>query len=149
VRTGSDGLVTPVCGSTMPTPSGMKGDYPYRGQTSGIDPWHYHKGRRTSFVAWRLNNRNDIKFNGGPATAGPPPRRPAEHTRSVSGETAPALRRPSIVAPQRLPRVRCGATWGPGSVTAVLFVRAGSAALSEHRACAGIAGPCRGLGACR
>ena len=30
--------------------------------------------------------------------------------------------------------------WGPGSVTAVLFVRAGSAPLAEHRACAGIAG---------
>ena len=35
-------------------------------------------------------------------------------------------------------RVRCGAT--PGSVAAVLFVRAGSAALAEHRACTGIAG---------
>ena len=37
-------------------------------------------------------------------------------------------------------RVRCGATSGPVSVTAVLFVRAGSAALAEHRASAGIAG---------
>jgi hypothetical protein len=37
-------------------------------------------------------------------------------------------------------RVRCGAPPGPGSVTAVLFVRAGSAPLAEHRACAGIAG---------
>lgn len=35
-------------------------------------------------------------------------------------------------------RVRCGAT--SGSVAAVLFVRAGSAPLAEHRACAGIAG---------
>ncbi len=37
-------------------------------------------------------------------------------------------------------RVRCGATSGPVSVTAVLFVRAGSAPLAEHRASAGIAG---------
>ena len=37
-------------------------------------------------------------------------------------------------------RVRCGETSRPGSVTAVLFVRAGSAPLAEHRACAGIAG---------
>ena len=37
-------------------------------------------------------------------------------------------------------RVRWGATSGPGSVTAVLFVRGGSAPLAEHRACAGIAG---------
>ena len=35
-------------------------------------------------------------------------------------------------------RVRCGAP--SGSVAAVLFVRAGSAPLAEHRACAGIAG---------
>ena len=62
VRTGSDGLVAPVCGSTSPTPSGMKDDYPYRGATSGIDPWHFYKGQCTSFVAWRLNNRNHIKF---------------------------------------------------------------------------------------
>ena len=62
VRTGSDGLVAPVCGSTSPTPSGMKDDYPYRGATSGVDPWHFYKGQCTSFVAWRLNNRNHIKF---------------------------------------------------------------------------------------
>jgi hypothetical protein len=37
-------------------------------------------------------------------------------------------------------RVRCGETLRPESVTAVLFVRAGSAALAEHRACAEIAG---------
>jgi hypothetical protein len=37
-------------------------------------------------------------------------------------------------------RVRCGQVSGSGSVTAVLFVRAGSAALAEHRACAGIVG---------
>jgi len=37
-------------------------------------------------------------------------------------------------------RVRCGATSGPVSVTVVLFMRAGSAALAEHRASAGIAG---------
>jgi len=65
VRTGSDGLVAPVCGSTTPTPSGMKDDYPYRGQTSGIDPWHFYKGQCTSFVAWRLNSRNHIQFTNG------------------------------------------------------------------------------------
>ena len=37
-------------------------------------------------------------------------------------------------------RVRWGATSAPVSVTAVLFVRVGSAPLAEHRASAGIAG---------
>jgi hypothetical protein len=37
-------------------------------------------------------------------------------------------------------RLRRRATSGRGSLTAVLFVRAGSAPLAEHRACAGIAG---------
>ena len=36
--------------------------------------------------------------------------------------------------------LRRRATSGRGSLTAVLFVRAGSAPLAEHRACAGIAG---------
>lgn len=43
----------------------MKDDYPYRGQTSGVDPWHFYKGQCTSFVAWRLNSRNHIKFTNG------------------------------------------------------------------------------------
>lgn len=38
-------------------------DYPYRGQTSGVDPWSFYKGECTSFVAWRLNNRNNIDFH--------------------------------------------------------------------------------------
>jgi hypothetical protein len=37
-------------------------------------------------------------------------------------------------------RVRGGEPSGPGPLTAVLFLRAGSAALAEQRACAGIAG---------
>ena len=37
-------------------------DYPYRGQTSGVDQWSFYKGQCTSFVAWRLNSRNDIAF---------------------------------------------------------------------------------------
>ncbi|MEV0611199.1 FG-GAP-like repeat-containing protein [Polymorphospora rubra] len=37
-------------------------DYPYRGQSSGVDPWNYYKGQCTSFVAWRLNDRLGIDF---------------------------------------------------------------------------------------
>ena len=37
-------------------------DYPYKGQGTGVDPWSFYKGQCTSFVAWRLNNRNHINF---------------------------------------------------------------------------------------
>lgn len=41
---------------------GMVDDYPYRGATSGVDPWYFYKGQCTSFVAWRLNSRHHIPF---------------------------------------------------------------------------------------
>ncbi|MGN9907743.1 CHAP domain-containing protein [Phytohabitans sp. LJ34] len=37
-------------------------DYPYRGQSSGVDPWNFYKGQCTSFAAWRLNDRIGIDF---------------------------------------------------------------------------------------
>jgi surface antigen len=44
-------------------PGGLRNDYPYSGQTSGVDPWGFYKGQCTSFVAWRLNDRNNIAFD--------------------------------------------------------------------------------------
>ncbi len=41
---------------------GMRDDYPYKGQSSGVDPWNFYKGQCTSFVAWRLNSRHHIHF---------------------------------------------------------------------------------------
>ncbi|MFC0528603.1 CHAP domain-containing protein, partial [Phytohabitans kaempferiae] len=38
-------------------------DYPYRGQSSGVDPWNYYKGQCTSFAAWRINSRLGINFH--------------------------------------------------------------------------------------
>ncbi len=38
-------------------------DYPYSGQTSGVDPWGFYKGQCTSFAAFRLNDRTGIDFS--------------------------------------------------------------------------------------
>lgn len=40
-----------------------KDDYPYKGQTSGIDPWNFYKGQCTSFAAWALRSRVGIPFH--------------------------------------------------------------------------------------
>lgn len=50
-------------GYSRPGGVGMRNDYPYSGQTSGVDPWNFYKGQCTSFVAWRLNDRNNIGFD--------------------------------------------------------------------------------------
>ena len=66
VYTGSDGRVAPNCGSTTPsnpgTPSGVIGNnYPYSGQTSGVDRWNMYKGQCTSFAAWRIESVHHVK----------------------------------------------------------------------------------------
>ncbi|KAF2625496.1 Cysteine, histidine-dependent amidohydrolase/peptidase, partial [Macroventuria anomochaeta] len=41
-------------------------DYPYRGECpggNGVDKWNYYKCQCTSFVAWRINQKLDIKFH--------------------------------------------------------------------------------------
>ncbi|MEV0396312.1 CHAP domain-containing protein [Polymorphospora rubra] len=38
-------------------------DYPYKGQTSGIDPWNFYKGQCTSFAAWALRSRVGVPFS--------------------------------------------------------------------------------------
>jgi surface antigen len=38
-------------------------DYPYRGATSGVDPWNFYKGQCTSFAAWTVNSRLGIAFS--------------------------------------------------------------------------------------
>ncbi|WP_245788361.1 CHAP domain-containing protein [Amycolatopsis marina] len=40
-----------------------KDDYPYKGQTSGVDRWNFYKGQCTSFAAWALNSRVGIPFS--------------------------------------------------------------------------------------
>ena len=63
VYTGRDGFVAPKCGST-PAPTGaIKDDYPYRGATSGVDPWNFYKGQCTSFAAWRVRHNVGVAFS--------------------------------------------------------------------------------------
>jgi surface antigen len=63
VYTGSDGRVAPKCGGSHPgTPSGVIGNnYPYSGQTSGVDRWNMYKGQCTSFAAWRLESVHKVR----------------------------------------------------------------------------------------
>jgi surface antigen len=63
VYTGSDGRVAPKCGGSHPgTPSGVIGnDYPYSGQTSGVDRWNMYKGQCTSFAAWRIESVHKVR----------------------------------------------------------------------------------------
>ncbi|MCX4471624.1 peptidase inhibitor family I36 protein [Micromonospora sp. NBC_01655] len=46
-------------GTTYPA----KDDYPYKGQTTGIDPWNFYKGQCTSFAAWALRSRVGVAFH--------------------------------------------------------------------------------------
>jgi surface antigen len=66
VYTGSDGRVAPQCGGSTPapsTPSGVIGNnYPYSGQTSGVDPWNFYKGQCTSFAAFRARSVKHVSF---------------------------------------------------------------------------------------
>ncbi|KAK4235773.1 N-acetylmuramoyl-L-alanine amidase sle1 [Achaetomium macrosporum] len=70
VKTGTNGYVTDVCGSSggggggsgnIPGP--IKDDYPYKGSCGPEDKWNYFKCQCTSFVAWRINSRLGIKFH--------------------------------------------------------------------------------------
>jgi surface antigen len=64
VYTGRDGFVAPKCGGTTTPPSGaIKDDYPYRGATSGVDPWNFYKGQCTSFAAWRVRHNLGLTFS--------------------------------------------------------------------------------------
>ena len=58
VLTGHDSQFRPPC-----TTTGVKDDYPYRGQTSGPDDWRFIKGQCTSFAAWRVNQRLGVPFH--------------------------------------------------------------------------------------
>lgn len=40
-----------------------KDDYPYKGATSGVDPWNFYKGQCTSFAAWAVRSRLGINFS--------------------------------------------------------------------------------------
>lgn len=46
-------------GTTYPA----KDDYPYKGQTTGVDPWNFYKGQCTSFAAWALRSRVGVPFH--------------------------------------------------------------------------------------
>ncbi|KAK5993059.1 hypothetical protein PT974_06487 [Cladobotryum mycophilum] len=70
VKTGSSGYVKEKCSGAPAPPSSGGGaipgpatnDYPYKGKCGGVDPWNYYKCQCTSFVAWRINERLNIKF---------------------------------------------------------------------------------------
>ncbi|MGC4897148.1 CHAP domain-containing protein [Micromonospora sp. DT31] len=40
-----------------------KDDYPYKGQSTGIDPWNFYKGQCTSFAAWAVRSRVGVPFH--------------------------------------------------------------------------------------
>jgi surface antigen len=64
VYTGRDGFVAPKCGGSTPAPTvAIKDDYPYRGATSGVDPWNFYKGQCTSFAAWRVRHNLGVAFS--------------------------------------------------------------------------------------
>jgi surface antigen len=71
VKTGTDGFVTDKCGSSKPAPAKggipgpVKDDYPssYKSSCGKPDRWKYWTCQCTSFVAWRINERLDVKFN--------------------------------------------------------------------------------------
>jgi surface antigen len=63
VYTGRDGFVAPKCGgTTTPPSSAAKDDYPYRGASSGVDPWNFYKGQCTSFAAFRARSVKHVGF---------------------------------------------------------------------------------------
>lgn len=47
----------------IPASYPARDDYPYRGATSGVDPWNFYKGQCTSFAAWTVNSRLGIAFS--------------------------------------------------------------------------------------
>ncbi|MGC4806303.1 CHAP domain-containing protein [Micromonospora sp. DT233] len=51
--------LSPSSGTTYPA----KDDYPYKGATSGIDPWNFYKGQCTSFAAWAVRSRVGVPFH--------------------------------------------------------------------------------------
>jgi surface antigen len=64
VYTGRDGFVAPKCGGSTPAPTGaIKDDDPYRGATTGVDPWNVYKGQCTSFAAWRVRDNLGVAFS--------------------------------------------------------------------------------------
>lgn len=71
VKTGSSGYVKDKCPGTKPPtnppggkiPGPMVNDYPYKGKCGPVDRWAYFACQCTSFVAWRINERLNIKFN--------------------------------------------------------------------------------------
>ena len=38
-------------------------NYPYKGATSGVDPWNFYKGQCTSWAAWAVRDRLGIAFS--------------------------------------------------------------------------------------
>lgn len=67
VKTGSDGYVEDKCKDVPKPPDHGAGpivnDYPYsQSQCGPADKWSYFICQCTSFVAWRINDRHNIKF---------------------------------------------------------------------------------------
>ena len=66
VKTGSNTFVTEACnaeeGDSDTDLGFMANDYPYKNSCGGVDKWNFYKCQCTSFVAWRLNDRKNIKF---------------------------------------------------------------------------------------
>jgi surface antigen len=52
-------LISADSGTSYPA----KDDYPYKGQTSGIDPWNFYKGQCTSFATWAVRSRLGVPFH--------------------------------------------------------------------------------------
>ena len=38
-------------------------NYPYKGATSGVDPWNFYKGQCTSWAAWAVRDRLGVEFH--------------------------------------------------------------------------------------
>ncbi|MDO7869408.1 CHAP domain-containing protein [Nocardioides jiangxiensis] len=49
--------------STVGTTYPATNNYPYKGATSGVDPWNFYKGQCTSWAAWAVRDRLGVAFS--------------------------------------------------------------------------------------
>lgn len=49
--------------ATVGTTYAAVNNYPYKGQSTGVDPWNFYKGQCTSWAAWAVRDRLGIAFS--------------------------------------------------------------------------------------
>lgn len=49
--------------TTTGTTYAANNNYPYKGASTGVDPWNFYKGQCTSWAAWAVRNRLGVAFH--------------------------------------------------------------------------------------